>query len=108
MPVSPAGGVTLKLKTAGFRTVTRSRRLQTATRSADQMFHVAEPLLAREADGRAFRLIGIGAYHLVEAGQPPQADLFAADPGDGTSTRRWTRCANGSAMMPSCGAAASA
>ena len=78
-----AGGVTLKLKTAGFRTVTRSRRLQTATRSADQMFRVAEPLLAREADGRAFRLIGIGAYHLVEAGQPPQADLFAADPGDG-------------------------
>jgi len=78
-----AGGVTLKLKTAGFRTVTRSRRLHTATRSADRMFHVAEPLLAREADGRAFRLIGIGAYDLVAVGRVPQADLFEADPGHG-------------------------
>ena len=78
-----AGGVTLKLKTAGFRTVTRSRHLPTATRSADRMFRVAERLLVREADGRAFRLIGIGAHGLVEIGRAPQADLFDADPGDG-------------------------
>ena len=78
-----AGGVTLKLKTAGFRTVTRSRRLPTATRSADRMFRVAERLLVREADGRAFRLIGIGAHGLVEIGRAPQADLFDADRGDG-------------------------
>ena len=78
-----AGGVTLKLKTAGFRTVTRSRRLHTATRSADRMFRVAEPLLAREADGRAFRLIGIGAYDLEADGQAPQAGLFDAGPDDG-------------------------
>ncbi|MCY3791928.1 MAG: DNA polymerase IV [Gemmatimonadetes bacterium] len=78
-----AGGVTLKLKTAGFRTVTRSRRLPTATRSADRMFRVAEPLLAREADGRAFRLVGIGAYDLEGVGRTPQADLFDADPGAG-------------------------
>ncbi|MCY4004226.1 MAG: DNA polymerase IV [Rhodospirillales bacterium] len=78
-----AGGVTLKLRTADFRTVTRSRRLHTATRSADQMFRVAEPLFAREADGCAFRLIGIGAYDLEEVGRAPQADLFDIDPGDG-------------------------
>ena len=78
-----AGGVTLKLKTAGFRTVTRSRRPPTATRSADRMFRVAEPLLAREADGRAFRLIGIGAYDLEGVGRTPQANLFDADPGAG-------------------------
>ena len=59
-------GVTLKLKTAEFRTVTRARRLRGATRSAEEMFRAAEPLLAREADGRAFRLIGIGAHDLVE------------------------------------------
>ena len=76
------GGVTLKLKTAGFRTVTRSRRLHTATRSADRMFRVAEPLLAREADGRAFRLIGVGAYDLVADGRAPQAGLFDAGPGE--------------------------
>ena len=78
-----AGGVTLKLKTAGFRTVTRSRRQNTATQSAERMFRVAESLLAREADGRAFRLIGIGAHDLVKVGRVPQADLFDAIPGDG-------------------------
>ena len=44
---------------------------------------MAEPLLAREADGRAFRLIGIGAYDLEAVGQAPQAELFDANPGDG-------------------------
>ena len=69
--------VTLKLKTADFRLVTRSRRLKSATQSAEEMFQVAEPLLAHEADGRAFRLIGIGAHDLVEAGQVAQGDLFS-------------------------------
>ena len=70
------GGVTLKLKTADFRIVTRARRLKTATRSAEEMFRAAEPLLTREADGRAFRLIGIGAHDLIEVGQATQRDLF--------------------------------
>ena len=76
-----AGGVTLKLKTADFRIVTRARRLNTPTQSADEMFRAAAPLLAREADGRAFRLIGIGAHALVEAGRAGavvQGDLFGA------------------------------
>ena len=73
------GGVTLKLKTADFRIVTRARRLGTATQSADEMFRAAEALLAREADGRAFRLIGIGAHALApaDAGAAAQGDLFA-------------------------------
>ena len=74
-----AGGVTLKLKTADFRIVTRARRLNAPTHSADEMFRAAAPLLAREADGRAFRLIGIGAHALVEAGRAGavvQGDLF--------------------------------
>ena len=76
-------GVTLKLKTSGFRTVTRARRLPGATRSAEEMFRAAEPLLTREADGRAFRLIGIGAHDLVEAGQIAQGDLFGDASPDG-------------------------
>ena len=76
------GGVTLKLKTADFRTVTRARRLSAATQSADEMFRAAAPLLAREIDGRAFRLIGIGAHALIQAGEAVEAggsiqgDLF--------------------------------
>lgn len=44
---------------------------------------MAEPLFAHEADGRAFRWIGIGAYDLEEVEQAPEANLFDADPGDG-------------------------
>ena len=77
------GGVTLKLKTADFRTITRARHLRSATQSAEEMFQAAAPLLAREADGRAFRLIGIGAHDLAEAGRVLQGDLFDAGPGDG-------------------------
>ena len=74
-------GVTLKVKTADFRILTRSRRLNGATQSPDVLFHTAEPLLAGEADGRAFRLIGIGAQGLVEADSVAQGDLFGgADP----------------------------
>jgi len=69
-------GVTLKLKTADFRIITRSRHLKSATQSAEEMFQAAEPLLTRECDGRAFRLIGIGAHDLVDASQVTQGDLF--------------------------------
>ena len=71
------GGVTLKLKTADFRILTRARRLGAATQSADEMFRAAEPLLAREADGRAFRLIGIGAHDLAPASEAVQGNLFS-------------------------------
>ena len=74
------GGVTLKLKTADFRIVTRARRLGAATQSADEIYCAAEALLARECDGRAFRLIGIGAHALgpaADAAEAAQGDLFA-------------------------------
>ena len=60
-------GVTLKLKTADFRQLTRSRRLETPSHSPESMFRIAEALLEREADGRTFRLIGIGAAPLIAA-----------------------------------------
>ena len=76
--------VALKLKTADFRIVTRHRRLQPATQSAEKLFNAAEPLLARETDGRTFRLIGIGAQGLVAAREGVQGDLFRGD-GSGES-----------------------
>jgi DNA polymerase IV len=72
-----AGSVTLKLKTGDFRVRTRSRRLADPTQLADTMFRVAAPLLAGEANGTtAFRLIGIGADMLVDAGQADLPTLF--------------------------------
>ena len=77
------GGITLKFKTAAFRTITRARRLDRPTQSAEEMFRAAVPLLAGEANGRAFRLIGIGAHDLVGArevaiGGPPAGSGYAA------------------------------
>jgi DNA polymerase IV len=69
-----AVGVVLKLKTARFETRTRTTRLPQPTALPDRLFNAARTLLAREADGTQFRLIGIGASTL--------APLSAADHGD--------------------------
>lgn len=71
-----AGGVVVKLKTADFRTVTRSRRLNDPTQIADVIFEAARPLVERAADGTAYRLIGIGAGDLVEGRAADPPDLF--------------------------------
>ncbi|MGE0210331.1 MAG: DNA polymerase IV [Parvibaculaceae bacterium] len=63
--------VTLKLKTAGFRIVTRSQTLGDPTQLAERMFEAARPLLRREADGTAYRLIGIGISHLSSISEDP-------------------------------------
>ncbi len=70
-----AGGVVLKLKTAQFRSLTRSRKLSPPSQSAAVLFEAARPLLAAEADGRAFRLIGIGTASLSEAQDADRDDL---------------------------------
>ena len=69
-----AGGVVLKLKTANFASRSRAQRLHAPTALPDVLFARAAALLAREADGTAFRLIGIGAA--------PLAPLRDADRGD--------------------------
>ncbi|MCB2107983.1 MAG: DNA polymerase IV [Rhodobacteraceae bacterium] len=73
--------VALKLKTNRFKLVTRNRRLDAPTNLAETMFAAAEPLLKKEADGRKFRLIGIGLDDISRSDALPaaQADLFAAD-----------------------------
>ncbi len=64
--------VTLKLKTADFRTRTRNTTLAEPTLMANRIFEAATPLLRREADGTAFRLIGVAISHLAEAAAETQ------------------------------------
>jgi DNA polymerase IV len=70
-----AAGVVLKLKTASFATRTRAARLPTPTVLPDRLFGAARELLAREATGTAFRLIGIGANPLAPLDQADHGDL---------------------------------
>ncbi|WP_159993787.1 DNA polymerase IV [Roseomonas sp. 18066] len=82
-----AGGVVLKLKTAGFAIRSRHARLAAPSRLPDTLFAAVRPLLAREADGTAFRLIGIGAQPLVPGAQADQGDLV--DPEAPKRAARW-------------------
>ncbi len=69
--------VVLKLKTSDFRIITRSRSFAHPTQRADLMFESIAALIDREADGRTFRLIGVGAGELGEAATADPADLFS-------------------------------
>jgi DNA polymerase-4 len=82
-----AGGVVLKLKTAGFETRSRQARLAGPTRLPETLFRAAQPLLAKEATGTAFRLIGIGAQPLAPGAEADLPDL--ADPDAGRRAARW-------------------
>jgi len=70
--------VVLKLKTADFKVLTRNHRLPAATAKADTLLRVAGAMLEREADGRAFRLIGIGVADLCASAEADPPDLFGA------------------------------
>lgn len=76
-------GVTLKLKTAEFKTITRARHLTDPTQLADKIFDAGLALLEAETDGRRFRLIGIGVSDLSDAVHADPEDLL-----DATSGRR--------------------
>jgi DNA polymerase IV len=68
--------VVLKLKTSGFQILSRSRRLIHPTQRADVIFENVMPLIEREADGRTFRLIGVGVSDLGPATAADPTDLF--------------------------------
>jgi DNA polymerase-4 len=67
--------VTLKLKTADFRLRTRARSLGAPTQLAAKIFAAGRELLAREADGTKYRLLGIGVSALASADDADPADL---------------------------------
>ena len=57
--------VTLKLKTANFKSITRRRTLNQPIQLADALFHALEPLLESEVKGQSYRLIGAGISALA-------------------------------------------
>jgi DNA polymerase IV len=60
--------VTLKLKTPDFKLLTRSASSDEPTSLAHRIFEIAVPLLKKEANGRAFRLLGVSISNLSETG----------------------------------------
>ena len=71
--------VTLKLKTTGFRILTRNHQLSAPTQLAEVIYRTAAPLLDREATGEAFRLIGVGLSDLSDAEFADPMDLLDPD-----------------------------
>lgn len=67
--------VTLKLKAADFRLRTRSRQFADPTQLADRIFAASADLLAPEADGTRFRLIGIGVSDFADPRLADPVDL---------------------------------
>jgi len=82
---SELGGrtVVLKLKTANFKTRTRSASLDAPTQLADRIFRIAREALKKECDGTSFRLLGVGISNICEAHQCDPDDLI-----DATATKR--------------------
>jgi len=68
--------VTLKLKSADFKTRTRARSLGHPTQLAARIFAAGRDLLGKEVGATRFRLIGIGVSHLEDATGDDRADLI--------------------------------
>ena len=73
------GNVHLKLKTAGFRIISRQMSLSAPTQLAETLFRCGRTMLKREATGMRYRLIGIGVGDIGDAADADPLDL--ADPG---------------------------
>jgi DNA polymerase-4 len=74
--------VTLKLRFANFRTITRGRTLAVATDTDTELHQVASELLERLQLGRApVRLAGVGVSNLQRADDPVQLRLGKDRPG---------------------------
>jgi len=72
--------VTLKLRTAAFRIVTRRRTLAMPSQTAKTVFATAREMLKAEAGGGAYRLIGVAMSDFVD-GADGSSDFFAAAEG---------------------------
>jgi DNA polymerase IV len=74
--------VTLKLKTADFRTRTRAHSFASPTQLAGKIFAAARVLLEREADGTKYRLLGVGLSALTTAEHADPADFVGGRAAD--------------------------
>ncbi len=70
---------TLKLKTADFRILTRSRQLPEPTQIASRFFAPLRELLREACDGTRYRLIGAGLSDLASPEAADHGDLADAD-----------------------------
>jgi len=78
-----AGGVRVKLKTSGFRLLTRQAPLAPPTDSERELLSGAQSLLEEFDLSIPMRLVGMAAFNLQQAGQRPiQADLFGTEARD--------------------------
>lgn len=68
--------IVLKLKTADFKSRTRSQTLPDPTQLADVIFKIADPLLRKEANGTPFRLLGVGISNLDNANYADPPDML--------------------------------
>lgn len=72
--------VVLKLKTADFKTRTRSQTLPDPTQLAEVIYRTASPLLARESKERtSFRLLGVGISGLTDGDIADPPDMLDPD-----------------------------
>ena len=71
-----ARGITLKLRDADFKTITRAAGIADGSDDPAVLAAAAEALIAKEAKGKRYRLVGLAATHLA-AGE--QLTLFAPD-----------------------------
>lgn len=71
--------IVLKMKTTDFKSRTRNRSLADPTQLADRIYRHALELMAREADGTRFRLIGIGVSALCPDDLADPHDLVDAE-----------------------------
>ncbi|HYW61744.1 MAG TPA: DNA polymerase IV [Bradyrhizobium sp.] len=68
--------ITLKLKTADFRQRTRSQTVHSPTQLAAKIFATSREMLAKEIDGTAFRLMGVGVSALQPGSPADETDML--------------------------------
>jgi DNA polymerase-4 len=73
------GNIILKLKTSDFKQITRSRSLDSPTQLSEVLYQESRRMLAKVADGRRFRLIGIGTGDLREGETADPPSLLAPE-----------------------------
>ena len=71
-----AEGVRIKLKTTGFKLLTRQRRLSEPSDVADTLYHATHSLLDELLPFGPFRLVGLAAFDLIRREGPEQSELF--------------------------------
>lgn len=80
--------ITVKLKHADFRQITRSITLPTAVRSSDILYKTACRILRAYPLTKEIRLIGLGASGLIDMDTPVQQTLFSSP---GHRTDNWEK-----------------